>query len=130
MPDFEADERVERDEAIIHYFERAMHILAAYQSRQRTAKQLRMSARAMYLALGFKLVAGAQSPAELARKCGFDKWTVTKCVNEFIDKLKLEPLPGQRDKEARKKMEEARKRQLEQCKTEKAAIDRVLNMKG
>ena len=48
--DVEAEERRERDEAIINYFERAAHILNAYQSHQSTAKELRMSTRAMWLA--------------------------------------------------------------------------------
>ena len=142
MPDLEAEERVERmerDEAIFHFFEKAFRVLMTYQCNQKTPKELRMSTASMRMALGFKIEAirvtktgkkhiNIEGPADLAKLCGIKKQTVNKCVLHFIDQMKLSPIPGQRDEEARKKMEEARKLQLE-YKTEKAAIDRVLGMK-
>lgn len=105
-------DRQERDEAIVNWFENVFHILNAYQSHQRSAKQLRMSTRAMELALGFRLAAGADGPAQLGRHCGVGKATLGKCLNHFIEQLKLTPLPFQRRPEARKNMSEARKAQL------------------
>ena len=107
-----SDEINERDWQIIDYFGRACHILNAYQAHQSSAKELRMSSRAMQLALGFTLAAAANGPTELAKKCGFSKATVGKCVNYFIAQLALEPLPGQRKEEGRKNMARARKAQL------------------
>lgn len=108
----ETDERVERDEKIIGFFERAFHILNAYQSHQGTVKQMHMSSRAMQLALGFHLAAGADGPAELARQCGVSKQALGKCLNHFLAQLRLEPLPFQRNGEARKNMADARMKQL------------------
>lgn len=110
--DVEADERRERDERMISFFENVFHMLNAYQSHQETAYDLRMSLRAMCLALGFSLAAGAEGAADLARQCGMSKQTVNKCLNHFLEQLRLEPLPFQRDAEARLNMAEARKRQL------------------
>ena len=117
--DLEAEERRERDEAIINYFERAAHILNAYQSHQSTAKELRMSTRAMWLALGWNIAAGADGPAQLARSCRCSKQTLGKCLNNFIAQLRLEPLPFQRKAGARAAMSQARKAQIyEKTKTE------------
>jgi hypothetical protein len=107
-------ERRERDEKIVNYFEDGFHILNAYQSHQKTAKQLRMSLKAFQLAMGFHLAAGADGPAALARQCGVDKQTLGKCLNHFIELLKLTPLGCQRNQEARKHMSTARKEQVEQ----------------
>lgn len=106
--------RRERDRMIVDFFERANHILAAYQSHQKTATELRMSFRCMMLALGFYLVAGSESPGDLARKCGVSKACLDKCLNHFILQLRLGPLPGQRKNEARDAMSAARKSQLKQ----------------
>lgn len=110
-------ERQERDEAIIGFFENAFHVLNAYQIHQRndvhcTLGDLRMSTRAMAMAVGFRLVAGADGPAELAKDCGVSKQALGKCLNHFIEQLKLSPLPFQRKQEARQNMAEARKRQV------------------
>jgi hypothetical protein len=105
--------REERDRRIIDFFERCFHILNAYQSHQQNdAKALLMSVRTMELAIGFHLAAGAEGPAELARKCGVSKQTLGKCLNHFLEQLRLEPLPFQRNEEARKNMTKARKEQL------------------
>ena len=105
-------DRQERDRQVVDWFERAMHILRAYQSHQSKACELQMSFRCMMLALGFSLVAGADGPAELARKCKVTKACLDKCLNHFIAQLQLDPLPGQRKKEAREAMSAARKSQL------------------
>lgn len=110
--DMEADERRERDERFISFFENVFHMLNAYQSHQETADHLRMSLRAMCLALGFPLAAGAEGPADLARQFGMSKQTVGKCLNHFQQQLRLEPLPFQRGEEARENMAKARVRQL------------------
>jgi hypothetical protein len=107
----EEDVRRERDERIINYFERAFHILNAYQERQRPEKH-KMSLLAMQFALGFHLAAGKDNIAALARACGVSRAAMTKCVNGFIKQLALQPLHCQRDEEARRNMSEARKQQL------------------
>lgn len=112
-PIIEDDARREREERIVNFFERAFHILNAYQSHQQTPKELRMSLAAMELALGFHLAAGADGPAELARRVGVSKQALGKCLNHFIEQLQLEPLPFQRDREARGNMAEARRRQVQ-----------------
>lgn len=110
--DAEAADRRERDERIVGWFENVFHIILAYQAHQQTAKEKTMSIRAMALALGFHLAAGAEGPAELAKRCGVSKQTLGKCLNHFIAQLKLSPLPFQRKADARKNMAEARKRQV------------------
>lgn len=97
---------------ILEWFERALHILNAYQSHQSGEHNLRMSAKCWQLALGYHLPAGAQGPAELARQCGVSKQAAGKCLNHFIEQLKLSPLPGQRKQEARENMAEARRQQV------------------
>jgi hypothetical protein len=104
--------RFERDCEMLEWFERVWHILNAYQLRQRGERQLRMSTRAMQLALGFRLAAGADGPAALARNCGVTKQAMNNCLRHFIEQLQLTPLPGQRRAEARKHMAEARLNQL------------------
>lgn len=106
------DDQNERDERIIGFFENAFHILNAYQSHQDGERQLRMSCRTMQLALGFHLAAGADGPADLAKKCGVSKQALGKCLNHFIEQLKLSPLPFQRKEDGRQNMAMARKRQL------------------
>lgn len=106
-------ERQERDEKIIGWFENAFHILNAYQAHQSGEKDLRMSLRAMEMALGFQLAAGADGPAELARKCGVSKQALGKCLNHFMAQLKLQPLAFQRKEEARLNMAEARREQVQ-----------------
>jgi hypothetical protein len=108
----EGEERRERDERIVNWFERAFHILNAYQSHQASAKELRMSLLSMQLALGFHLAAGADGPAELARRCGVSRQCLNKCLNHFLEQLNIERLPFQRDEEARENMSAARKEQL------------------
>jgi hypothetical protein len=102
----------EQFERIISFFENTQHILNAYQSHQSGERNLRMSTRAMQLALGFYLAAGADGPAELARKCGVDKQTLGKCLNHFVAQLSLEPLPFQRKSDARANMADARRKQV------------------
>lgn len=104
--------RKRRDEEIITFFENGFHILNAYQSRQKTAKQILTSLRAFQFALGFHLVAGADGLADLARQCGVSKQAMGKCVNHFISQLKLSPLASQRNQQARDNMARARKEQV------------------
>jgi hypothetical protein len=107
--------RQERDTRIVSWFENVFHILNAYQSHSRcrnNPKQLRMSLRAMELALGFQLAAGADGPAKAARLCGVSKQAFGKCLNHFMEQLSLEPLPFQRKAEARDRMSEARRMQI------------------
>jgi hypothetical protein len=108
----EDDARRQR-ERIVNFFERAFHILNAYQAHQESEKALRMSLRAMELALGFHLAAGADGPAELARQCGVSKQALDKCLNHFLEQLELEPLPFQRKAAARENMAAARHRQIQ-----------------
>lgn len=107
----EEDSGREREGAIINYFERAFHILNAYQEGQKP-KHHKMSLRAMELALGFHLAAGSDNAAELARKCGVTKAAANKCLNGFMSALALEPLPSQRKDKARQNMSVARRKQL------------------
>lgn len=121
----------EHDRKVVGFIENVLHILNAYQHHQTSeramlnpaVKRLRMSTRAMALALGYPLAAGLEpadeakkrphpGPAELAKKCGMSKATVTKCLNHFIRQLRLGKLPGQRDESARKNMADARRRQV------------------
>ncbi len=114
----EVSEREEIQRKILDYMERAMLLLDDYQSRQPDVAALRMSFRAMMLAIGFNLVAGADSPTDLAQKCGVSKQALGKCLNHFIEQLGIDPLPGQRGEDGRSRMASARRKQLE---TEKAA---------
>lgn len=106
------DERDDRDECICHYFQNAFHLLMDYQRRQWTEAQLRMSVRALCLALGFREAAGANSATELARKMNMSRQCVNKAVNHFVRALRLGPLPTQRDECARENMKRARKEQI------------------
>jgi hypothetical protein len=103
-------------------------ILCSYQSRQNATdpKFIRASTRTLWLALGFPLTAGADTPAELARVMGLQnifgqsgKATVTKMLHKFIKQLKLAKIPGARDEEARNKMRRSRKKQLGKNEQEK-----------
>jgi len=104
-----------------YFFSKAFHVLIAYQDSQTEAQFIRMSTRAMALALGFKLAAGADNATELARVLGLDhllcsqgKATVHKCVEQFVsERLKLPPLPGQRAAAARANMSQSRQKQLQ-----------------
>jgi hypothetical protein len=112
----EDDARQERDEAILRWVERSFHILNKYQmgqmKRGATAADLRMSFKAMALALGFRFVVGADGPTDAAKICGVSKACFDKPLNHFIEQLNLEPLPFQRKAEAREKMRQARKNQV------------------
>ena len=111
----ETIERQERDEKILNFFENAFHILNTHQNHPRcrgSANHLRASLCAMELALGFNLAAGGDCIAELAQKNNMSRAMMTKCVNYFIAKLKLNPLPGQRSDGARENMSAARKKQI------------------
>jgi hypothetical protein len=90
----------------------AMKFLVAYQQKQSGAAELKMSTRAMCMVLGFFTAAGARESADLGRQLGLGKATVNKCVNQFLNDLKLEKLPNQRGDVARQHMTEARKEQL------------------
>lgn len=113
------DDRQERDERIIDFFQNVFHILNAYQSHQSGERELRMSTRTMQFALGFYLCAGADGPVELAQKCGMSKQAVGKCLNHFVQQLRLCPLPSQRNEEARANMASARRKQVGSGKVEK-----------
>lgn len=107
------DPEREASQRTIQFIEDAMHVLNSYQLNQSNdARALRMSFRCMMLALGFNLVADADGPSELAEKSGFSKQAVGKCLNQFLDQLKLTPLLSQRDEESREEMSKARKDQL------------------
>lgn len=107
------EELAQSRETMFEWFRNALHHLNAYQIHQGPdAAGLRMSFKAMALALGFNDVARANSISELADNCGEDKQTVSKAVNHFLQVLKLTPLPSQRGQEARENMSKARKRQL------------------
>lgn len=109
----------ERTVEVIGWLRTVFHCLNAYQLHQvskadmanKSVKRLRMSVRAMALALGYPDAAGAECPADLARQLGLSKQMVTKCVNHFIWQLKLSPLTTQRKEEARKNMAAARANQ-------------------
>lgn len=118
----------DRLDVVFNFFERATHVLNAYQSRQKGARELRMSTMAWTLALGFKISAGAGDSSELAKKIGMSKQAVNKCLNHFLAQLKLPPLAGQRNTEARAHMSAARIAQLKDS-PEAKAINRVLAMK-
>lgn len=94
------------------FFRDAMKMLVSVQSRQHGASEIRMSTLALCMALGFDLVAGASSSAELGRKCGLSRAVVNNCLNELLRNLKMESLPNQRDDEARKNMVNSRIKNL------------------
>lgn len=74
----------------------------------KTVQDCQRTVRMVAMALGYKRVAGADCPAELARQFGKPKETIGKPLNEIITKFRLPPLPGQRDKEAVQNMVNAR----------------------
>ena len=111
--DNEEPDPAETMEKALEWFRNALHHLNAYQIHQGPDPAgLRMSFKAMALAMGFNDVARAETISELAENCGMDKWPVNKCVNHFIEVLQLSPLPSQRNGAARKSMSRARKAQL------------------
>ena len=118
--DLTDDDIQERFERCIDWFHNACHILNAYQSHQSGDRQLRMSRCAWQMAMGFNLAAGADGPTDAARNCGVSKQAFGKCLNHFIDQLKLSPLPFQRKEEARENMAAARRAQV--CKPKEEAF--------
>ena len=90
----------------------AWKYLIEYQANQKTADEVRMSTRTMALELGFKIAAGAETVAELARKTNFDKQTVNKCALNFQRLMGLQRRAGQRGDAARANMATARKNQI------------------
>jgi hypothetical protein len=80
--------------------------------RAQALARLMMSTRVLAMALGFNHAAGANSMAELGRKLRVGKATVNKCLNQMLERMGMEDLPGQRDEAARQRMAEARERQL------------------
>ncbi|HEX3768207.1 MAG TPA: hypothetical protein VHT72_07500 [Puia sp.] len=60
------------------------------------------------LAWGHTTVCGAKTPAELAKKWGKPKETISKPLHEIIEKFNLPKLPGQRKDEANARMAAAR----------------------
>lgn len=108
-----SEEIAKNREIMFEWFRNALHHLNAYQLHQGPdAAALRMSFKALALAMGFNDIARANSVSELANNCGSDKQTVNKAVNHFLEVLKLSPLPTQRGREARSNMSRARKAQL------------------
>lgn len=103
---------MEAVQAVTERMKRALHLLVDYQQKQVNARprELCMSTRAMCLALGFSLAAGARSTEELVKSSGVSKQTVNKCLNTFIGELGLPKLEGQRDEKSCKKMSAAQKR--------------------
>jgi hypothetical protein len=105
----------ERERAVIDFFGKALCVLVAYQAKQRSVVEIRMSTRAMQMALG--TIGGGYGtigPAELARDAGCSKQTVDECLNQFMQRLGLSELPGQRKRTARWNMKRARESQLKQ----------------
>ena len=94
-------------------FHEGLSVLCEYQARQKTANEMRMSLACFCLALGFTRLAGASSAAEIGRLHDLEKQTSNKCLNVFLDRIKLERLPSQRDERARENMTRARIQQLE-----------------
>ena len=94
--------------------EQAMSLLRKYQRSQHTAAEMAMSRDCMILALQMYLVLGShiKGPSDLARLHNVKKQTVDKCLNLFIEQLKLPPLPGQRGEQARAAMTTARNEQV------------------
>ena len=90
----------------------AWKFLIEYQANQKTADEVRMSTRTMALELGFKIAAGAETVAELARKTNFDKQTVNKCALNFQRLMGLQRRAGQRGDAARANMAKARINQI------------------
>ena len=64
------------------------------------------------LALGFHALARAKTQEELAQRHACTKANVNRAVNSIQFAIGIEPLPGQRCKEARGKFSEVRKQQL------------------
>ena len=73
----------------------AWKYLIEYQANQKTADEVRMSTRTMALEMGFKIAAGAQTVAKLARKTNFEKQTVNKCALHFQRLMGLQRRAGQ-----------------------------------
>jgi len=103
-----------RERAIMDFFGKALNILVAYQAHQRSVGDIRMSTRAMQMALGVSGGGyGTTGPSELARMSGCSKQMVDECLNQFMKRLGLDALPGQRKRDARRNMKSAREEQLE-----------------
>ncbi len=98
--------------------EDAGHVLKAYMENQLGGsltireRSVMMAVDAFFLMIGKNLVAGVNSPSELAKKHSFTKQRVGKCLNQFLDRMQIEPLWTQRDKEAKTAMSVARKEQV------------------
>jgi hypothetical protein len=110
----------ERDRHWWFTIEKIFDLMLRYMRQQEDPRMLKMTPRAMALALGFRLTAGADSPAALARTMGMQrvlgqtgKQTVNKCVQKFIRQLRLARIPGQRDEESRERMKQRRIDQLQ-----------------
>lgn len=111
------EERIERDEKILFWVKDASRVLNAYVHNQlviarTTPNDVALSMKIFWLALGWFDVAGAKSTQELARQFGASKQKVSKVLLEFNSKLKLPPLPSQRDEEGRANIRTARKEQV------------------
>ena len=109
-PDCEADGNAFKKLNSLH--RSAWKFLIEYQANQKTADEVRMSTRTMALVLGFKIAAGGDCVADLARKNNFDKQTINKAALNFIRLLNLPPMEGQRDEQARANMAKARINQI------------------
>lgn len=117
-------------------FRLAMHLLISYQERQKPRKlrpengvmftqaELKahmlsvyddstMSTRAICLELGFHTAAGGETPATIAKRFGYKKFTFCKCAESFQERLGFPPRIGQRDDASRKHMSETRLNQLQ-----------------
>lgn len=78
---------------------------------------MHMASRCLAFALGLKDVAGGNTAVEVAQTCSnalrrIKKQTVNKCILMFQARMGINPLPGQRDHQAREKFSEARRAQL------------------
>lgn len=72
-----------------------------------------MAERCLWLWLGFPVLAEAESLTGIVKKTGKSKATVNKCIKYFQELMpELPALPGQRDKESRENMKQARINQL------------------
>ena len=72
-----------------------------------------MAERCLWLWLGFPVLAGAESLADIVKSTGKSKATINKCIQHFQKTIpELKVLPGQRDSESRENMKQARIQQL------------------
>lgn len=81
---------------------------------KRKGGNVEMAERCLWLNLGFPTLAGADTLAQLVKRLNIGKATVNKCLQHFQKQIpELPILAGQRDPKARRKMTDARLKQIE-----------------